>query len=85
MNKNKITELFSSISNEELKQAIKEIKEDGEIGIIRFGGVVRKYTELTIKITGDFTSLILFMTEINLLREAAYRWIDTRDFPEFNG
>jgi hypothetical protein len=71
--RNKIDEIFENISNDELKQGILEIKEDGEKGFIR-NGVVRKYAKITSEIIGKSVSLDLFMTELNLLRQASYRW-----------
>ena len=72
--KKEIKELFEGISDDELKQAIQEIKEDGETGFIR-EGVVREYAKLCSDIIGISTYTDLLMTEMCLLREAAYRWI----------
>lgn len=71
---NPITKLFSEIPDEELRQGILEIKEDGVTGIVR-DGVVRKYAKKIGELTGNNMSIDLFMTEINILRQGALRWI----------
>ena len=71
---NPIKDLFNNIPDEELKEAIKEIAEDSETGIIR-DGIVRKYTKLSCEMSGNGISTELFFTEINLLRQGALRWI----------
>lgn len=73
---NPIVKIFNDISDDELKQAIKEIKEDEIKGIIRIGGVLRKYADITHNSIGvGNMSMHLFLTETNLLKEAAFRWI----------
>lgn len=74
MKENPINKLFKEISDEELRQSIREIQEDEKTGFI-CDGVVRKYAKETVSITGESFSSILMHTQINLLREAAYRWI----------
>ena len=69
---NKIKLLFESMTDDELIDAINEIKESEYTGII--GNIVRKYAQLITEITGDYSSLDLYFTQINLLKEAAYRW-----------
>lgn len=71
---NKIVDLFQKIDDIELQKAVNEIKEDNDTGIIR-DGVVRKYAKLSADITGNNISTELFMTEINILRQAAFRWV----------
>lgn len=72
---NEVIKLFSEISDEELKNAIQEIKDGEKDGIIIGNGIVRKYAELTRDITGQDTSSNLFSTQINLLKQASFRWI----------
>jgi hypothetical protein len=72
--KNPITELFINISDEELRDAIQEIMESDKTGIIKENGVVRKYGKLTGELTGGFTTTDFYMVQINLLKEAAFRW-----------
>ena len=73
---NEITKIFSSLSNDELRQAILEMKEDEPLGIIRTDGWVRKITKQVCDITGE-TNLAthLFLTQNNLFREASFRFI----------
>lgn len=73
---NPIVKLFENISEEELKKAILEIKKDNLTGIIHEGGIVRKYAKLIGNITDEPISANLMMSQINLLKEAAFRWVD---------
>lgn len=70
---NRITEIFNSISEIELKNAIIEIKESNDSGIIPVDGYVRKYANLIREISGN--DLNLFASKINLLEEASFRWV----------
>lgn len=71
---NKIVELFENISDEDLKKAVLELKESDKTGYIKEGGYVRKYAKLTGDITNSFTTTDFFMTTVNLLKQAAFRW-----------
>ncbi len=71
---NPITKLFSDISDEELKAAIIEIKQSDITGYVADNGYVRKYAKLTGEITGGFTTTDFYMTTINFLKQAAFRW-----------
>jgi len=71
---NKIKELFQKITSKELKEVILEIRESDKTGFIKEEGYVRKYGKLTGEITGGFTTTDLYMVQLNLLKEAAYRW-----------
>ncbi len=71
---NKLGELFYNIPDEELKQAIIELDEDGVKGIYRTDGLLRKYAKLASDIISNGNATDLFMTEINLLRQGALRW-----------
>ena len=72
---NPVVDLFTEITDGELRQGIKEIQEDEQTGIIRIDGVVRKYSHKVQEITHANFSMTLFLTQTSLLREAAYRWI----------
>ncbi len=73
---NEITKIFSSLSNDELRQAILEMKEDEPLGIIRTDGWVRKITKQICDITNESeVATYLFLTQNNLFREAAFRFI----------
>ena len=64
------------MSDQEIGEAIKEIRETETTGIIPDDGVIKKYARLTGEITGGFTVTDYFMTQINILKEAAYRvWL----------
>lgn len=69
---NKIRELFSSMNDDELVNAIAEIKQSEETGLV--GDIVREMSRRTGEITGGFTATDFLMTQINILKEAAYRW-----------
>jgi methanogenic corrinoid protein MtbC1 len=72
---NPITEMFESLTDIEVKQAIKEIKEDGEEGIVTSGGMVRKMAENMSTINKLKVSDNLFSAEILLLKQGAFRFI----------
>lgn len=73
---NKITKLYSDLTDEQLREAILEMKEDEKMGLIRTDGWVRKLTKQVCDITNETNiSTHLFLTQNNLLRDAAYRFI----------
>jgi hypothetical protein len=71
---NEIQKLFNDIPDEELREAILEIKESDVTGYVKENGYVRKYGRLTGELTRGVTTTDFFMTTINLLKQAAYRW-----------
>jgi hypothetical protein len=71
---NKITELFKSISDSDLKLVMQEMKESESTGYI--GDLVREYVGKTVLITGNNVSTDLYMVQINLFKEAAFRWLN---------
>lgn len=71
---NKIAEIFDFISDEELREAILEIKESEKEGIIKEEGLIRKYAKLVSSITGKPISVDLFLSQTMLLKQAAFRW-----------
>ena len=73
--KNPVVDLFTEISDEELTQGIKEMREDDIEGIIRMDGVVRKYAHKVQEITQSDFPMTLFLTQTSLYREGAYRWV----------
>ncbi len=58
----------------ELSQAIKEMKEDGPQGIIREDGIVRKKCKMVHEITKGNVYEHLMMVQFSILQEAAYRF-----------
>jgi hypothetical protein len=71
---NPIKEIFDNIADDELKEIIREIKEDSDLGIIRANGGIRKYANKVVEITGNSVATELFQTELNLVRQAAFRF-----------
>lgn len=72
---NSIENLFQSLTDAELKQAVKEIYEDNKLGYIRSEGFVRKLAEKSNTISNTSVSTMLFLSEISILRQAAFRWL----------
>jgi hypothetical protein len=71
-----ITELFTNLTDEQLREAILQMKGDEPLGIIRTDGWVRKLTKQVSDITGETNlSTHLFLTQNSLFREAAYRFV----------
>ena len=73
---NRITKLYTELSDEDLKDAIREMKEDERMGLIRQDGWVRRMTNQVSEITGESYSTLLFLTQNNLYREAAHRFVN---------
>lgn len=72
---NKIAQLFSNLTNEEVIQAIAEIREDEPQGIIRSEGMVRKLTAQWAELTQDNNvASNLTYVQMSLFREAAFRF-----------
>ena len=71
---NEIKELFVNMTTDDLLKAVEEIKESDETGVL-CDGIVREYTRKTAVITGIGNG-DWFMTVINILKEAAFRWSD---------
>lgn len=70
-----LKKLFSDISDEDLKDAIREIKNLDEIEHITEDSIIRKYSNLSSEITGEPSTTSYFSTIVNLVKEGAYRWI----------
>jgi hypothetical protein len=70
---NPITEMFESLTDIEVKQAIKEIKEDGALGVT--SDIVRIMAENMGTINNLSVSSNLFSAEILLLKQGAFRFI----------
>lgn len=69
---NKLQELFKSMTDAELKSAIEEIKQNEDTGLI--GDKIRECAKKSGEITGGFTTSDFYMTQMNILKEAAFRW-----------
>jgi hypothetical protein len=75
---NPISKIFSELTDVEVKEALTEIFEDEKDGIIRMGGYVRRLTNEVIKITNNPVAVDLFLTQTNLFREGAKRYVNNK-------
>lgn len=73
----KIKELFSSMTDDELKLAVTELKKSEESGFI--GDIVREWARKSGEITGGFTTTDFYMVQVNIFKEAAFRWCPTSE------
>ena len=73
---NQITKIFSDLTNDELREAINEIKEDEALGLIREHGYVRRISKQVSELTNTPLSTQLFLTHSSLFREASYRFLE---------
>jgi hypothetical protein len=76
---NKVTKIFSDMTDEELVLVIAEMKEDDPQGIIRENGIVRSKCKMVHDIMGGNTYEYLMMVQISIMKEAAYRFTPTMD------
>lgn len=76
---NKVTRVFSDMTDEELVLVIDEMREDDPQGIIRENGIVRSKCKMVHAIVGGNTYDHLTMVQVSILREAAYRFTPTMD------
>lgn len=73
---NTVTKIFSDLTNEQLIEAISEIREDEALGLIREGGYVKKISRQVSELTDTPMTTQLFLTQSSLFRESSYRFID---------
>ena len=71
---NEVTKIFNSMTDLELIQAIKELKEDNPQGIIRESGIVREKCKMVHDIIGGTVYEQMTMVKFSILQEAAYRF-----------
>jgi hypothetical protein len=76
---NLVTKVFTDMTDLDVSHAIREMKEDGEKGIIREKGVVRERCEMVHAIIGGNVYEHLQMVQFSILREAAYRFTPNLD------
>ena len=74
---NKVVKIFTDMTDGELSQAIKEMKEDGPKGIIRQKGIVREKCVKVHELIGGSVYGQLYMVQFSILQEAAYRFTPT--------
>ena len=70
---NKVTKIFTDMSDLELSVAIQEMKEDGPKGIIR-EGMIREKCKLVHELVGGTSYEHLMMVQFSILQEAAFRF-----------
>jgi hypothetical protein len=71
---NAVTKVFSDMTDLELSQAVREMKEDGPQGIVRTEGIVREKCQMVHKIIGGDVYTHLMMTQLSIYKEAAERF-----------
>jgi oligoribonuclease (3'-5' exoribonuclease) len=76
---NKVTKIFSDMTDEELVLVIDEMKEDTPQGIIRENGIIRSKCKMVHDIVGGNTYEHMMMVQVSILQEAAYRFTPTMD------
>ena len=72
--RNKVTKIFSDMTDEELVLVIDEMKEDAPQGIIRENGIVRSKCKMVHAIVGGNVYEHLTMVQVSIMKEAAYRF-----------
>jgi hypothetical protein len=81
---NEITKLFSNLTDDQLRDAVNEIREDEPKGIIRMNGYVRDLTRQWGEITGESGVIHLTMVQVSILKEAAFRFSNGWDGKKLN-
>ena len=76
---NKITKLFYELSNTEVIECIKEILEAETSGIFENFSKVRALNEKVVEITDSSYSVNLFLTQNNILRQGALRYLKLKN------
>lgn len=71
---NQVTKLFTDLTDDQLREAVNQIREDEPLGIIREGGYVRQLSRQYGVITGESSTMHLTMVQYAIFREAAYRF-----------
>jgi len=76
---NAVTKVFSDMTDLELAQAVREMKEDGPQGFVRTEGVVRERCKMVNEIVGGNVYAHLMMTQMSIYKEAAERFTPNLD------
>jgi uncharacterized membrane-anchored protein YjiN (DUF445 family) len=74
---NQVTKIFTDMTDMELSQAIGEMKEDNQQGIIRKDGIVRQKCKKVQDIIGGGIYDQLTMVQSSIIQEAAFRFTPT--------
>ena len=72
---NVIQNLYQSLTDSQLKEALVEIQESSKTGIIP-DGHLRRIANQIAELTLTPVSTQLMMTEVEILRLAAYKWLN---------
>ena len=79
-----IKTLYSSLSDDKVKIAVEECKSAETTGVFGDDSIIRNLCRETAKITNMDISSNLLMVQIGVLKEAAYRWIETLEIENFD-
>lgn len=74
-----IQNIFKNIPDEELKESIKEIMESDITGFVKSHGLITKYVDKIMEITHESSVSTSMHVQINLMKEASYRWAIKND------
>jgi hypothetical protein len=69
-----VTKLFSDLTDDQLREAVNQIREDEKEGIVRSDGYVRQLSKKVGEITGQSNTIHLTMVQFSIFREAAFRF-----------
>lgn len=70
----RIEELFKKLNDDEIRQAVKEIKETEQSKIKKENGFISKLCYEIYDITGEPPSFHTYLVQNSILKEAAYRF-----------
>lgn len=79
-----IKTLYSKLSDDKVRVAIEEIKHAETTGVFGDDSIIRNLCRETAKITNMDVSSNLLMVQIGVLKEAAYRWVETLEIENFD-
>jgi hypothetical protein len=77
---NPIKKLYKDLSNEELILLVEEIIKSDETGTFPEDSQVRVMCRKSAEITGMDMASNIMMTQINICKEAATRWVSVMDY-----
>ena len=74
--KNELNELYDSLTNKELLVIMSEIKEAESTGSYPEDSAIRALSTKASQITKTDTASMLMLTQMNVFRQAALRWVE---------
>ena len=74
---NDIKKLYSDLSDDKLRMAVKEIENAEQTGVFGDDSIIRNLCKETANITNMDVSSNLLMVQFGILKEAAYRWMNS--------